>query len=395
VDFSLNDEQEALQKMAHDFAQQGIKPIAKEIDQAADSSKSFPWETIKKGLSLGLGQVLIPEKYGGLGKGLLESALVIEELAWGDAGIATTIGTSSDLGGLLSEALSEKQKGKWLPEICHDSSNSFLLAGGYTEPSGGTEILCFLDDPGMGVRTTANRKGDEYIINGVKSFTTNISVAKLYLVLVRTDKSKPNAEGCSLFLIPADTQGLKVGRIENKMGLRSALNGSMYLNDVHVSAENMVGPENEGLTVVDETFRGASVTVGATCIGLARAAYETALAYSDERKIWGQKIRQYGTVAHKLAEMRTKIEAARSLVWRISWAIENADSSRGLYKLASMAKVFPAKMVREVTIDAVQIMGAYGYMKDYEAEKFVRDAMAMPIMDITNEVLNLLMSEEL
>ena len=285
VDFTLTDEQEALQKMAHDFAQQEIRPNTKDVDQSPDSSTGFPWDTVKKGLRLSLGQTLIPEKYGGLGKGFLENALIIEELAWGDAGIATSIGTTSDLGGLLSQALSERQKDKWLREICNDASGTFLLAGGYTEPSGGSEILCSLDDPSMGVRTTAVRDGNEYTLNGVKCFTTNASVARLYLILARTDRSKPNAESCSLFLVPADTHGMTVGRIENKMGLRSALNGSIYLNEVHVPAENMVGPENEGFAVVDETLRGASVTVGATCTGLARAAYETALAYSSERKI--------------------------------------------------------------------------------------------------------------
>jgi alkylation response protein AidB-like acyl-CoA dehydrogenase len=395
VDFALTDEQKALQKLAHDFAQSEIRPYIRNADQSPDPNQSFPWEIIKKGLQLSFGCIHIPEEYGGLGKGLLDSVLVTEELAWGDAGIAATIGTTSDMGRVLSLACSEAQKGKWLREMCKDKSGTFLLAGSFTEPTGGSEILCALPDPAMGVRTTAVRDGNEYVLNGSKCFITNAGVAKLYLTLARTDKTKPNAEGCSLFLIPGDASGLRIGRAENKMGLRSALNGGVFFNDVHVPVENMLGEEGEAFKVVAETFRGGAVTVGAAAVGLARAAYETALKYSNEREIWGQPIRQYELIADKLAEMRMKIEASRALVWKTCWAIEHPEASQGLYKLAAMAKVFPSRVVQEVTTDAMQILGAYGYSKDYEVEKYVRDAMAFPIRDTTNEVLKMSLAKEL
>lgn len=395
IDFSLSEEQKALQRLAHDFAEKEIRPYIKEVDQNPDPNKSFPWKIVKKGLQLGFGCILIPEEYGGLGKGLLDSALVMEELAWGDAGIANSIGTTSDMGRVLSLACSEAQKEKWLRDICKDKGSTYLLAGCYTEPTGGTEILCPLPNPSMGVRTTAVRDGNDYIINGSKCFITNAGVAKLYIALVRTDKTKPNAEGCSLFLIPADTPGLRIGRMDNKMGLRSSLNGAVFFNDVRLPIENMLGEENKAFQLVDETFRGLSITTGATAVGLARAAYETALEYSNEREIWGQPIRQYELIADKLVEMRIKIEAARALVWKICWAIEHPESSEGLYKLAAIAKVFPSRLVKEITTDAMQILGGYGYMKDFPIEKYVRDAMVMPIFDTTNEVLKTFLVEEL
>ncbi len=395
VDFSLTEEQEMLQKLAHDFALREIRPNIKDIDQDPDPEKSFPFDIISKGLQLGFGRILIPEEYGGLGRGLLESALITEELAWGDAGIAESIGTTASMGRVLSLACTEAQKEKWLREMARDKSGNFLLAGCYTEPTGGSEILCSLPDPSMGVRTTAVRDGSDYVINGSKCFITNAGVAKLYITLVRTDMKNPNVEGCSLFLIPADTPGLRIGRIDNKMGQRSCRNGAVFLNDVRVSGENMIGEENEAFKVVDETFLGGAVVSGAVAVGLARAAYEAALAYSNERKIWGQPIRRYQLIADKLVEMRMKIEASRALVWEICWAIENPEASRGLYKLAAIAKVFPSSVVKEVTDDAMQILGGYGYVKDYEVEKYLRDAWVMSIEDTTNEVLKMFLAEEL
>jgi len=392
VDFALTDEQEALQKLAHDFAQNEIRPYIKEIDRNPDPNKSFPWEIIQKGLELGFGCVFIPEEYGGWGKGLMDNVLITEELAWGDTGVAEGIMTTSDMGRVLTLACSERQKEKWLRQICRDK---ILLAGSFTEPTGGTEILYPLQDPAMGVRTTAVRDGNDYIINGSKCFVSNAGVATLYVVLARTDKTGPNAESCSLFLVPADTPGLRVGRMEDKMGLRGSSTGTVLFNESCVPAENMLGKEGQAFKVVEETFRGGGVTVGAATVGLARAAYETALKYAGERKSWGQSIRQYELIASKLAEMRMKIEAARALVWKICWAIEHPELSRGLYRLAAMAKVFPSSLIREITADALQILGGYGYLKDYEVEKYVRDAMVFPIFGTTNEMLEMFLASEL
>jgi acyl-CoA dehydrogenase len=395
VDFSLSEEQKALQKLAHEFAQNEIRPYIKDIDQNTDPKKSFPWEIVKRGLQLGFGCILVPEEYGGLGKGLLDSALVMEELAWGDAGIAGSIGVTASMGRVLSLACSEAQKGKWLREMSKDKSGTFLMAGCYTEPSGGSEILCPQPEPSMGVRTTAVRNGNDYVINGSKCFITNAGVAKLYIALARTDKTRPNVEGCSLFLVPADAPGLRIGRIDNKLGQRSCVNGAVFFNNVRVPAENMVGEENKAFQLVEETFRGNTITTGAIAVGLARAAYEAALDYSNQRQIWGQPIRQYELIADKLVEMRMKIETARALLWKFCWAIENPELSDGLYKLSAMVKIFPSQVVKEVTMEAVQIFGGYGYSKDYPVEKYLRDAVAMSIEDTTNEVLKMFLVEEL
>lgn len=395
IDFTLTDGQKALQKLAHSFAENEIRPVAKEVDRNPDPDKSFPWDVIEKGLQLGFGTILIPEKYGGYGGGLLDFALLTEELGWGDVGISATFSVTCGMSRALSLAGSEVQKEKWLRAMCEDESGTFLLGGAFTEPVGGSEILCPLPDPAMGVRTTAVRDSNEYIINGQKCFTTNAGVAKLYIILARSDKTKPNIEGCSLFLVPADTPGLTVGRIEDKMGTRCGRHGELFFEDMRLPLENMLGKEGEAFKVVKEVFRANGIGVGSGAVGLARAAYETALEYATERKIWGRAIRQYESVAQKLVDMRMRIEAAWALIWKLCWAVEHPEASDGLHTLAHMAKVFPTDLIRGITMDAVQILGGYGYTKDYPLEKYVRDAVAMPIRDCTNELLKMSLVQEL
>ena len=395
VDFTLTDEQKALKKLAHEFAKNEMRPIAIEVDRNIDIKNSFPWEVIKKGLKLGFGTLLIPEEYGGGGGGLLELSLLVEELAWGDAGMGTAFSVTARMARVISLARTEAQKEKWLRAMCEDESGTFLISGAFTEPCGGTEIMCPLPDPGMGVTMTAIRDGDKYIINGQKCFITNAGLAKLYVVLTRTDKTKPNLQGCTLFLVPGDTPGLTTGKIEDKMGNRGGRHAELFFEDVRVPRENMLGEEGEAFKIVTETFRGNAIGVGSEAVGLARAAYETALEYANQRKSWGRPISQYESTADKLVEMRMKIEAARALIWKMCWAIEHPELSDGLDNLASMAKLFPSEMVRGVTIDALQILGGYGYMKDFPVEKYVRDAMVLPIRDLTSEFVKIALAQKL
>ncbi len=395
IDFTLTDEQKALQTLVHDFAVNEMRPVAEEVDCNPDIKNSFPWEVIKKGLRLGFGTLLVPEKYGGGGGGLIDLSLLVEGLAWGDAGMTTAFSVTARMARVISLAANEEQKEKWLRAMCEDDSGTFLLAGAFTEPCGGTEIMCPLPDPGMGVTTTAVRDGDYYIIDGQKCFITNAGIAKLYVILTRNDKTKSNFEGCTLFLVPEGTLGLTGGKIENKMGTRCGRHAELFFEDMRVPRENMLGEEGKAFKIVTETFRGNAIGVGSEAVGLARAAYDAALEYANQRKSWGRLIREYESTADKLVEMRMKIEAARALIWKMCWAIEHPELSDGLNNLASMAKLFPTEIVRGITIDAMQIMGGYGYMKDFPVEKYVRDAMAMPIRDLTSEFIKIALAQKL
>jgi alkylation response protein AidB-like acyl-CoA dehydrogenase len=395
LDFSLTDEQKALQKLAHKFAETEMRPVAADIDRNPNPDKSFPWEVIRKALKLGFGTLLVPEKYGGGGGGLHDLSLMLEELAWGDVGMASAISVTARMSRVINLAGTEAQREKWLRAMCEDESGTFLLAGAFTEPGGGTEIMCPMPDPTMGVRTKAVRDGDQYVINGQKCFITNTGVAKLYVVLTRTDKTKPNLQGCTLFLVPAESPGLKIGKIEDKMGMRSGSQGEIFFEDVRVPRQNMLGEENGAFRVVNETFRGNAVGVSSEALGLARAAYEIALQDANERTSWGKLIRQYESTMDKLVQMRTKIEAARAFIWKMAWSIEHPDQSQGLDNLASMIKLFASQLVREVTVDALQILGGYGYMKDFPVEKYVRDAMVTTIRDLTSEFIMIGLAQKL
>ena len=387
IDFSLTEEQQLLKETARRLAINDIRPIAVELDRLNDPEKPFPMELVKKGMRLGFGKLVIPEKYGGLGGSLIDYALVVEELAYGDAGICDVMWVTMSLSRLLAMGCNDTQKEKWLREICEDETGTFIIGGAMTEPSGGSEIFCPLPDPQLGVRTTAVRDGDHYVINGNKCFIANAGISKIYIALARTNKEVSNLEGCSIFIIPEGTPGLSFGKIENKMGTRLSLVREVIFEDLRIPKEYMIGNEGQGFEIVFQCYEGNGVAVGAKAVGLARAAYDAALEYSQDRVIWGRPILEYESVGSKLADMRMKIEASRALVWKVAWAAENPDLSRGLVKLAAMAKIFPTSVVREITIQAMEILGGYGYMTEFPIEKYVRDAMLLPIYDGTNDLL--------
>jgi len=387
IDFSLTEEQKMLQETARRFAINEIRPVAVELDRSHDPSKSFPIELIKKGMQLGFGNVLVPAKYGGYGGNLIDFALVAEELAYGDTGVADVLWVTMSLSRLINIGGNEAQKEKWFKAMCEDETGTFIIGGGMTEPSGGSEIFCPLPDPTFGVRTMAVKDGDHYVINGRKTFITNGGVSKLYIILARTNKNVPNMEGCSIFLVPEGTPGLSFGRVEEKMGHRLSAVREIIFEDVRLPRECMLGGEGEGFKILLECYEGNGVAAGASAVGLARAAYDAAFHYAQDRIIWGQPIMQYESVASKLVDMRMKIDASRALIWKMAWAAENPERSRGLSKLGSMAKVFPTSFVREITMQAMEIFGGYGYSMEFPIEKYVRDAMLFPIYDGANDLL--------
>lgn len=393
IDFELSEEQKQLQDVARRFAENEIKPIAAQVDNIIDPREAYPREVIKKGFELGFHSLLIPEKYGGVGATPMEYAILLEELAAADLGMANAFHVVMSLSELIARTGTEEQCQRWLVPIAEDDTGTHLVGFGASEPSGGSEIFCPLPDPKLGTKTVAVKDGDEYVINGRKVYSSNAGVAKLYGCLARTDTTRANAESCSVFFFPADTPGFSIGTIENKMGTRSSVNGEHVYEDMRLTKDNLLGEEGGGFETLNAIYDSNGMGLGSQAVGVARAAYELALEYAREREIWGQPIGKYQSVGNMLVDMKADIEMARLLVRRVAWQCNN-DSSEGVV-LPNMAKVYPADMARRVTINALQILGGAGYMKDYPAEKYVRDAMVFPIIGGANEVLKYFMSLKL
>lgn len=394
IDFCLTEEQRALRESTRRFARDVIRPASIHLDAAEDPDAAFSASLVNQGLDLGFGNVLVPEVYGGYGGNLLDYALVIEELAYGDSGIADLFLVNISLSNLINQVGSEPQREKYLSDMTM-SGRHFILAGAMTEPSGGSELFYPLGEKKFGVRTKAVREGSEYVLNGGKCFITNGGRADVYIVLARTDSEGPNLSGCSLFLVPKDMPGVGVGKVENKMGHRLSSVREIMFDQVRIPIEQRLGGDGEGFACLLKCYAGNGVGVGASAIGVARAAYEIALEVAQSRVSWGVPIIQHESVASKLVEMRMKIEAARSLVWRLAWAADHPDQSEGLHRLVSMAKVFPSAMVREVVAAAMDVCGGMGYMRDFPIEKLMRDAMLYPIYDGTNDLLKRFLASDL
>jgi butyryl-CoA dehydrogenase len=393
IGFELSDEQKQLQDVARRFAETEIKPVAAEVDNIADPRKAYPKDVIRKGFELGFHSLLIPEKYGGVGATPMEYAILLEELAVGDIGMANAFHVVMSMSEMIAKNGTEEQCERWLVPVAEDTTGSHLMCFGATEPSGGTEIFCPLPDPKLGTRTRAIKDGDHYVVNGRKLYSSNASVSQLYGLLARTDTTKSNAESCSVFFFPADTPGFSVGTIENKMGHRASMNGELIFEDMKLTRENLLGAEGGGFETINAIYDTNGVGTGSMAVGVARAAYEMALDYARERKIWGQPIGQYQAIGNMLVDMKADLEMARLMVRRVAWQSGHTSSEGQLPP--NMAKVYPAEMARRVTINAMQILGGAGYMKDYPAEKYVRDAMVLPIISGANEVLKYFMSQRL
>jgi acyl-CoA dehydrogenase len=393
IDFDLTDEQKQLRETCRRFAAQEIRPRAAAIDEIRNPRESFPQDLIRKGFELGFHTLLVPNDYGGMGGGLVDFAIMMEELAAGDAGVAFSFAATCAISRMIAANATPVQCERWLVPFCADRTGTFSLGFGATEPSGGTEIFYPGDDPKFGTRTTARKVGDDYVINGAKTFITNAGRSQLYGCLARTDALSPNFVSNSIFFFGVDTPGFSVGKIEDKMGHRASSNGELVFDDMRLSRDDMLGPEGKGVEILLQTYHANGVGMGALGLGVARAAYEMALGYAKDRNIWGQPIVKYQAIGTKLVDMKMAIETARLLILRIAWASDRGRHGDDINP--SMAKVYASEVARRVTVEAMQVLGGYGYMKDYPAEKLVRDSMVMPIYDGANEALRYFMSMEL
>jgi acyl-CoA dehydrogenase len=376
VSFGLTDEQKALRDLAHDFAEREIRPKEREYDEGS----IHPADVIAKAHGLGLMNVHIPEAYGGLELGAFEGMLIGEELCWGCAGIGTAIAANGLGHGPVIIAGTEEQKREWLtPLVDEVLLTSFAL----TEPNAGSDV--------SGIQTTAVPDGDDYIINGSKMFITNAGHAAWFTVWASTDKSRGH-RGLTAFVVPSDLDGVVVDKHLDKMGQRSTDTSSLSFTDVRVPAGNRLGEEGEGFKIAMKTldFTRPGTAIGA--VGVARAAFEYASQYSKERIQFGMPIAMNQGINFLIADMATKIEASRLLCWQAAWMI---DQGMRATLQSSYAKRFAADTCMEVTTDAVQVFGGYGYMKEYPVEKLMRDAKLYQIYEGTSQIQRLVIAREL
>jgi alkylation response protein AidB-like acyl-CoA dehydrogenase len=370
MEFELNKTQKDIQKAVRDFVKGEFdKELALELEQ----NHEFPRKIWKKACDLGLIGVHFPEAYSGQGLGALEDILVVEELCRGDSTIGSAIALSAFASEIILHFGSEEQKKKYLPAV---AEGEMLSAGAFTEPDHGSDITC--------MHTTAVRDGDEWVINGGKTFITNGGLAGFYNVLCQTDQEvRPSHRGQSLVLVEADRPGVSTADVGAKMGIRMMATAEVTFKDVRVPLANLIGEENKGFYHVLHFFDESRIQIAAQALGTAQGAYDRALAYVKQREQFGRKIAQFQVTQHKLADMATKIELARLITYKAAW---NFDQGRIDPKLTSMAKMYAARTAVEVADEAIQLLGGYGYMTEYEVERFYRDAKITEIYEGTKEI---------
>ena len=368
MEYFLTEEQKMIKELAARIADERIKPVAAELDE----KEEFPWELMKVLAEADLCGVYIPEEYGGLGGGVFEQVLVVEELSRACSGVAVSY-AATGLGAFpILMFGTQEQKQRYLPEI---AAGRKLAAFGLTEANAGS-------DAGA-IETTAVREGDHYILNGTKQWITNGGEADIYTVIAMTDRSK-GPRGATAFIVEKGTPGFSFGKKEKKMGIRASATRELVFTDCRIPKENVLGREGMGFIVAMKTLDRTRPGIGAQAVGIAQGALDAAAKYARERHQFGVPISSFQAIQHMLADMATQLEAARALVYATARMID--AGAREFSKEAAMAKVFASDMAMRVTIDAVQVLGGYGYMRDYPVEKMMRDAKITQIYEGTNQI---------
>src|SRR5690242_20389957 len=374
VEFTLTNEQKALREMAHDFAVKEIRPVAWEYDRDG----TWPQDIIEKAWNVGLMNSHIEEEYGGAGAGYLDGCLIEEELSWGCSGIQTSLGCNGLATAPIALGGSEEVKKKYLGMLTEAPKlASFCL----TEPDAGSDV--------SGMRTTAVRKGDKYVINGSKCFITNGGYADWYTVYAKTDKEAGH-RGISCFIVPRD-ETVTVDKKEDKMGQRASNTATISFKDTEIPADHLIGAENKGFKIAMMTLDRTRPGVAAMATGIARAAFEFATTYSKERVQFGVPIAMYQAIQFMIADMATKVHLSRLATWNSAVLL---DQGRRNTLESSHAKRFAADTAMEVTTDAVQIYGGYGFIKEYPVEKLMRDAKIMQLYEGTSQIQRLVIARE-
>jgi alkylation response protein AidB-like acyl-CoA dehydrogenase len=370
LDYFFTAEQKIIRDLARKVAEEKMMPIRAELDE----KEEFPWEIIKVSADAGLMGVSMPEEYDGFGGGILEYCLVAEELSRVCLGIATSV-VASGLGAMpILLYGNPEQKKKYLPDIAKGKK---LAAFGLTEADAGS-------DAGA-IRTVALRKGEGYVLNGTKQWITNGGEAEIYSIVAMTDRSK-GPRGASALIVEKGTPGFTFGKKEKKMGIRASATRELVFQDCFVPQENLIGKEGMGFIATMRTFDRTRPGVGAQGVGLAQGALDEAVRYAREREQFEKKIISFQAVQHMLADMATLVEAARALVYSVARYIDQSENPKEISKVSGMAKLFASDVAMKVTTDAVQVFGGYGYMRDYPAEKMMRDAKILQIYEGTNQI---------
>jgi alkylation response protein AidB-like acyl-CoA dehydrogenase len=370
MDFELNKSQKEIQKAAREFAK---GEFDKELALELDKKHEFPRDIWKKAAELGFIGIHFPEKYSGQGLGIMENILVAEELCSKDSTIGSCVVLSSFASECILRFGSEELKSKYLPMV---AEGKMLSAGAFTEPDHGSDITF--------MNTSAVKEGNEWVINGTKTFITNGGIAGFFTVLCQTDpECKPTHKGISMILVDSESKGLTTSDVGHKMGIRMMTTSEVVFKDVRVPVANLIGKEGKGFYQVLEFFDESRILIAAQALGIAQGAFDRAIAYVKQREQFGKKIAQFQVTQHKLADMATKIELARLMTYKAAW---NYDQGRIDPKLTSMAKMYAARTAVEVADEAIQLLGGYGYMTEYEVERFYRDAKITEIYEGTKEI---------
>ncbi|MDP4551522.1 acyl-CoA dehydrogenase [Alkalihalobacillus macyae] len=377
MNFQLSEEHEMLRKMVRDFARKEVEPTAAERDE----EERFDRNLFEQMAELGLTGIPWSEEYGGIGSDYLSYVIAVEELSRVCASTGVTLSAHTSLAGWPVNAFgTEEQKQKFLRPM---AEGKLMGAYGLTEPGSGSDA--------GGMKTTAKRDGDEYILNGSKIFITNGGEADIYIVFAQTDKEKRH-KGITAFIVEKDTPGFSMGKKEKKLGIRSSPTLEIIFEDCRVPVENRLGDEGQGFKIAMKTLDGGRNGIAAQAVGIAQGALDAATAYAKERKQFGKPIGENQGIGFKLADMATKIEAARLLTYQAAW-----KESQGLPygKESAMSKLYAGDISMEVTTEAVQVFGGYGYTKDYPVERYMRDAKITQIYEGTNEIQRLVISRML
>ena len=374
MDFRLTDEQVQIQRMVRDFAAAEIKPQVMTWDEA----QHFPLDVIRKLGDLGMLGAILPEQYGGAGLSYVDYVNIVEELAAVESGIALAVAAHNSLCcGHIYLAGTEEQRRRYLPKL---AGGEWLGCWALTEPGSGSDAA--------GLRTTAVRDGDGWVLNGTKNFITNASYAQVAVVLAVTDKAE-RKHGVTAFAIELDRQGIRAGKKENKLGMRISDTAELILEDCQVPDANVLGPVGHGFIDAMKVLDGGRISIGALALGIARGAYDAARRYSTERSAFGQPIAGFQAIQFMVADMATEIEAARLLCYRAA-AAKDAGETTTLW--SSMAKLYASEVAVRATEKGVQIFGGYGFVKEYPAEKYYRDVKLCTIGEGTSEIQRLVIA---
>jgi alkylation response protein AidB-like acyl-CoA dehydrogenase len=370
MDFELTQEQRDIQKAAREFAQ---GEFDKEKILEWEQTHTFPREIWKKASELGFIGIHFPEEYGGQGCGVTENILTVEEFCRKDSGVGIALSLVDFSSEIVLRFGTAEQKRKYLLPV---AQGHFISAGAYTEPDHGSDITL--------LSTTAKKERGSYLINGTKTFITNGTIADFFIVLCQTDsEAKPSYRGQCTFIVDKGTKGFEATEIMPKMGIRMTSTAELSFNDATISTSNLLGEESKGFYQVLEFFDESRIEIAAQALGIAQGAFDRALDYAKKREQFKKKLVEFQITQHKLADMATKIEAARLLTYKAAW---NFDKKKIDPKLTSMAKWFAARTAVEIADEAIQILGGYGYLTEYEVERFYRDAKITEIYEGTREI---------